>query len=192
MMPVRFVRVIFAGVSGVFCALGLVLLFRPDTAAGLCVLLGGAVIACGVVKLMGYFSDDLYRLAFQFDLAAGLLTIIVGLFLLLRPWDVLAMLPILFGVFILADSALRLQTSLDARHFGMKKWWVILLFSLFGAVLGTVLLLRPFQSARALIRLTGLTLAADGAENLLAGLYTIKVPRRSGPGERDLSDNHGR
>lgn len=192
MMPVRFVRVIFAGVSGVFCALGLVLLFWPDAAAGLCVLLGGAVIACGVVKLMGYFSDDLYRLAFQFDLAAGLLTIIVGLLLLLRPWDVLAMLPILFGVFILADSALRLQTSLDARHFGMKKWWVILLFSLCGAVLGTVLLLRPFQSARALIRLTGLTLAADGAENLLAGLYTIKVPRRSGPGERDLFDNHGR
>ena len=74
MMPVRFVRIVFAGVSGLFCALGLALLLWPETAAGLCVLLGAAVIACGAVKLMGYFSDDLYRLAFQFDLAAGLLT----------------------------------------------------------------------------------------------------------------------
>ena len=192
MMPVRFVRIVFAGVSGLFCALGLALLLWPETAAGLCVLLGAAVIACGAVKLMGYFSDDLYRLAFQFDLAAGLLTIVVGLLLLLRPWDVLALLPVLLGLFILADSVLRLQTSIDARHFGMKKWWLLLLFSVCGAALGTALLLRPFQSTRALVRLTGLTLAADGAENLLAGLYTIKVPRRSGPGERDLSEKHVR
>lgn len=192
MMSVRLVRILFALVSGLFCALGLALLLWPETAAGLCALLGGAVLACGAVKLMGYFSNDLYRLAFQFDLAAGILTLVVGLLLLLRPWDVLALLPVLLGLLILADSALRLQTSLDARHFGMKKWWLLLLGSLCGALLGTALLLRPFQSARALIRLTGLALAADGAENLLAGLYTIKVPRRSGPGERDWLNNHVR
>ena len=49
MMPVRFVRIVFAGVSGLFCALGLALLLWPETAAGLCVLLGAAVIACGAV-----------------------------------------------------------------------------------------------------------------------------------------------
>ena len=187
MMPVRAVRAAFAAVSLFFCGLGLVLLIWPDTAAAaVCTLLGAAAVVCGVVKLMGYFSNDLYRLAFQFDLAAGILTVIVGGLLLLRPWDVLALLPVVVGLYILADSVLRLQTSIDARHFGMKKWWAMLLLSVCGALLGTLLLLRPFQSARALVRLMGLTLAVDGVENLLAGLYTIKVPRRSGPSDPDV------
>ena len=186
MMPVRLVRAAFAAISCFFCILGLALLIWPGAAAAaLCTLLGGAAVICGAVKLMGYFSNDLYRLAFQFDLAAGILTIIVGLLLLLRPWNVLTALPVVIGLFILADSALRLQTSIDARHFGMKKWWVMLLLSVCGALLGTLLLLRPFQSSLALIRLLGLGLAVDGAQNLLAGLYTIKVPRRSGPADPD-------
>lgn len=186
MMPVRPVRAAFAAVSVLLSALGLALLIWPDTAgAVVCTLLGAAAISCGAVKVVGYFSNDLYRLAFQFDLGAGILTIVVGLLLLLRPWDVLSLIPVVVGLLILADSALRLQTAIDAKHFGMKKWWIILFLSLCGALLGAVLLLRPFQSARALIRLMGLTLAVYGAQNLLAGLYTIKVPRRSGPADRD-------
>lgn len=185
-MPVRFVRAVFAAVSLFFCALGLALLLWPAAAASvICTLLGVGAVVCGVVKLMGYFSNDLYRLAFQFDLGAGILTVIVGLLLLFHPWDILAMLPVVGGLFILVDSALRLQTSLDARHFGMRKWWVLLLLSACGVLLGTFLLLRPFQSAQALLRLLGLTLAVDGVQNLLAGCYTIKVPRRSSPSDLD-------
>ncbi len=45
--------------------------------------------------------------------------------------------------------------------------------------MGTLLLLRPFESGLTLVRLLGLTLLLDGGENLLTGLFTVKVPRRS-------------
>lgn len=182
MLYVRWVRAAFVVISALFAALGLFLLIWPELAAeAICVLLGVAAVACGIIKLMGYFSNDLYRLAFQFDLAAGILTILMGLLLLLHPRDVLALLPVVVGLFILVDSALRLQTAIDAKHFGMSKWWLILAAAAVGIALGAALLLRPFSGVRALVRLMGVSLILDGGENLLVGLYTIKVPRRSGP-----------
>ena len=178
---VKTVKTVFTAVSVVLIAAGAALLVWPDASASLiCGAMGVVAILAGAVRLAGYFSNDLYRLAFQFDLAVGVLSILLGGILLLRTEDVLLLLPAIAGLFILVDSVLRLQTAIDAKHFGMDKWWAILLLSAAGAALGLLLLLRPFQSGRVLlVRLLGLTLAADGAENLLACRYTVKVPRRS-------------
>ena len=89
-------------------------------------------------------------------------------------------------VFVLIESVLRLQTSIDARHFGMRRWWLILAVSAGGAALGILMLLHPFESGRVLVRMMGLTLAVDGAESLLMGLYTIKAPRRSSAEEEHI------
>ena len=177
---IRSIKVSFIAVSAVLIALGLWLLICPGvSSAAICVALGAVSVLYGTIKLLGYFSNDLYRLAFQFDLAVGILSIILGMLLILRPDAVLSFLPTVIGVFILVDSILRFQTSIDARHFGMDKWWAILLISCVGAALGVLLLFRPFESALAMIRLMGLTLMIDGTENLMTCLYTVKVPRRS-------------
>lgn len=186
----RFVKSAKVGFNLLSVALiigGACLLIWPDVSAtAICVVLGVLSLLYGVVRLLGYFSDDLYRLAFQFDLAVGILTIILGGVLILHPRDVLGNLPIVIGLILLVDSVLRLQTSIDARHFGMEKWWAILLVSIVGMAVGTSLLLRPFESSRALVRLMGAALMLHGGENLLVCLYTVKVPRRSDPDVIDV------
>lgn len=182
MSAVAWIKRAVTAVSVAFLVIGACLMIWPGTSAPvICMVVGAALVVCGICKLLGYFSKDLYRLAFQFDLAMGLVTILIGIVLLLHPRDVLAMLPVVVGVFILVDSVLRLQTAIDARHFGMEKWWVMLLSALCGGVLGALLLLRPFAGREAIIRLMGVTLMIDGAENLLVCRYTVKVPRRSAP-----------
>jgi len=65
---------------------GVLLIAVPDFSMKLLgILVGCMMIGFGAVKLMGYFSRDLYRLAFQFDLAYGILLIVLGLIVLLRP-----------------------------------------------------------------------------------------------------------
>jgi len=177
---IRSVKAAFAAASAAFMVVGLCLLAAPWVSAEtVCIVLGVLSVIYGIVKLLGYFSNDLYRLAFQFDLAVGLLSIAVGALLIFRRDSVLMFLPTVIGVFILVDSILRFQTSIDAKYFGMRKWWAILAISCAGAALGVTLLLHPFESGRAMIRLMGLTLVIDGAENLVTCLYTVKVPRRS-------------
>lgn len=177
---VKTLKVVSALASVGLIAMGVCLMIWPGaSAAAICAAMGVLAIIYGAVRMVGYFCNDLYRLAFQFDLAVGLLSILVGGVLLLRADRVMAYLPILIGVFLLVDSVLRFQTAMDAKAFGMGKWWVILAAAILGAVLGVWLLVRPGESAVDLVRLLGLALVIDGGENLLAGLYTVKTPRRS-------------
>lgn len=177
---IKTLKVVFALMSVGLMAMGVCLMIWPGASvSAICVGLGVLAVVYGVVRMVGYFCNDLYRLAFQFDLAVGLLSILVGAVLLLHSDRVMAYLPILIGVFLLVDSVLRFQTAMDAKAFGMGKWWVILAAAILGAVLGVWLLVRPGESAVDLTRLLGLALVIDGGENLLAGLYTVKTPRRS-------------
>ena len=83
---------------------------------------GAALIAFGAVKLIGYFSKDLYRLAFQFDLAFGALQSALGLVLVIRSESAMSLLCIILGIGIVADSLFKLQTAMDARRFaGLAK-----------------------------------------------------------------------
>ena len=88
---IRSIKVSFIAVSVVLIALGLWLLICPGvSSAAICVALGAVSVLYGTIKLLGYFSNDLYRLAFQFDLAVGILSIILGMLLILRPDAVLS------------------------------------------------------------------------------------------------------
>ena len=99
------------------------------------------LIAYGIIKIIGYFSKDLYCLAFQYDFACGVFLIILGIMTLsIRNEKELYMLAGL-GVLILLDSLLGAQTSLDARRFGMADWKWIFFFSILSAISGTVTLI---------------------------------------------------
>ena len=76
----------------------------------------------GATKLLGYFSNDLYRLAFQFDFAIGIFCEIMALLIILAPARVVPMIPTLLAVYVVLDSLLKIQISADARGFGMSCW----------------------------------------------------------------------
>ena len=60
-------------------ALGAALLFMPQLGLKtMCMLYGVFLIIYGVTKLSGYFAKDLFQLAFQFDLALGIVSIVLG------------------------------------------------------------------------------------------------------------------
>ena len=46
---------------------------------------GIILILFGIVRLIGFFSKDLYRLAFQYDLAFGILMVTLGIIMLVHP-----------------------------------------------------------------------------------------------------------
>ena len=66
-------------ISILLCVLGIVLIAVPDFSLTLlCRLGGGIMVLFGLIKIVGYCSKDLYRLAFQFDLAFGILLVALG------------------------------------------------------------------------------------------------------------------
>lgn len=165
--------------SLLLCALGLLLMLKPDlSAAAIGIIAGCVLIAFGVVKLIGYYSKDLYRLAFQFDLAFGLLVLVLGLVVLFRPRLAMSTLCVILGVEIIADGLFRVQTALDAKRFGLGSWWLILALAALAVALGVTMILSPAEGALTLTALLGVSLLAEGALNLGVTLLAIKIMAR--------------
>lgn len=168
--------------SLVFCAAGGALIAWPGMSASLIGrVLGVAMILFGAVKLVGYCSRDLYRLAFQYDLGFGLLLIALGMLVLVRPTQVLDFLFIALGVAVLTDGLYKVQIALDARRFGISAWWLTLILAIATVGVGLALVFRPWDSVRLLTILLGAALLAEGILNLCVAVSTVKIVRHQRP-----------
>lgn len=157
---------------------GLVLLLVPGIALNVvCIVFGIYMIIYGIVKIAGYFAKDVYQLAFQFDLALGIVAAIVGIVFICRTSSIVQLLSTCIGIVMLVDATLKIQTALDSRRFGISSWWLILLMAIIVAVTGIMLILMPGETTRFMIRLIGLNLCLDGILNLIIVINTVKTDR---------------
>lgn len=106
---IRAAKIGYIALSAVFCATGMLLMLFPYLSVSVVsVVVGVMLVAFGVVKLVGYFSKDLYQLAFQFDLAFGVLLMALGVAVLLSPDRALTSICFVMGVAVLADGLFKL------------------------------------------------------------------------------------
>ena len=86
-------------------ALGLCLIIFPGASLRtICCLIGVVCMVFGVIKFIGYFSRDIYGLAFQFDFALGIFALVLGILLLIHPGNLSSLVQFVTGLFILIDS----------------------------------------------------------------------------------------
>ena len=176
------IKALYITISILSLLAGIALVIWPGASViTICYVVGSAAILVGTVRLAGYFSKDSYNLNFQFDFAMGLMFLILGTVLIFHPGDTVAVLHFSVGILVLVDSVFKLQTALDAKHFGLKKWWVMLLCALLCAGLGLVLVILPVRTAEILVRVTGAALAVNSGENILTAGYTVKSKKRVVP-----------
>ena len=150
--------------------------------------LGIGMVICGAIKLGGYFSKDLFRLAFQYDLAFGILLIAVGIITLCHPGEAMTFLCVMFGIPVLADGLFKIQVAVEAKRFGISQWWLVLLLAVLTGVIGLLLVLRPAEGARVMVMLMGASLLLDGALNLSVALCAVKVVDHQRPDVIETDD----
>ena len=169
-------------ISILLCVLGIVLIAVPDFSVTLlCVLGGGIMMLFGLVKIIGYCSKDLYRLAFQFDLAFGILFVVLGFILIIRTDAMVNLICIVMGICVLADALLKIQISIDSKTFSIQKWWLILAMAILTGVAGFLLVFRPSESIQIIMILFGIALITEGVLNLITILIAVKIIRHQMP-----------
>ena len=136
-------------------------------------LIGGNFVVLGAARVLGYFANDLYRLAFQYDMALGAFGVIFGVLLILSPANVQSAMPYVIGVYVMMDALLKLQTALDAKAFGMKHWWGLLISSITLTLAGVALAILSSQLNTYLA--IPIVLILDGAESIWNTLGTVRV-----------------
>lgn len=181
-VPMRTAKIGCYVVSVLQLALGIFLIAAPEMSVKvLCYLLGACLLITGIVRIVGYLSRDLYRLAFQFDLAYGTLTAALGLLLLLRAQTVVSLVLLIAGILILADGLFKIQIALDARGFGIRRWWLILVAAVAVGAFGLLLILKPEVGLATAMTLLGVALVLDAVLTFAAMLLLVKIIRHQRP-----------
>lgn len=181
MTAVKKAKISYIAYSSVLIICGLMLIVFPVYIKDFIeYFIGAVILVCGIVKLIDYFVNDSYGLAFQFDFAMGIFTILIGLIVLIHPGEVIKFINIVIGIFVILDGTFKLQTAKEAKQFGLKAWNRILISAIIASAAGLFLIFQPFESVRLLNILLGVAILADGAENLIVALYTVRLIRRNG------------
>lgn len=174
--PMWVAKIGYIIMSLVFCGTGTLFVIKPElSAVVISRALGVGLIVFGAVKLVGYFSRDLFRLAFQYDLGFGMLLIVLGGLMLVKPAGVLDFIFIVLGVAILADGLFKMQIAVDAKRFGISIWWLTMALAVITGVVGLALVFRPWDSIRLLTVLLGVALLAEGVLNLCVAVSMVKI-----------------
>lgn len=180
--PMKIAKFGYITVSVLWCALGIVLIAMPDISASvLGITLGIMTMIFGIVKLVGYFSRDLFRLAFQYDLATGFLLLVLGTVLLIYPENVIAFFCTVFGILVLADGLFKIQIAFDAKRFGIRKWWMILSAAVLAIVFGGIVIFSSLGNWSAMSVMLGLALLFEGLLNICTVITAVKIIRNQRP-----------
>ena len=89
------IKRIYSVMAVCLIAVGAMLMIKPDISINIiCKVTGIVLIGYGIVKFAGYVTKDLFQLAFQFDLALGIVSIVFGIALVFKTQHVVEILSI--------------------------------------------------------------------------------------------------
>ena len=132
---------LFSLIIGLFVLIcGVFLVFTPLEAYIMVkILIPAAIVFHGVSGVISYAGDKKNKDVMGWLLADGLISVIIGLWLLVSPGRVEIALPYVFGFWVLFGGTLRMVGS-SAMKKASKTWVLVLLWGVIGVVSGIVLL----------------------------------------------------
>lgn len=112
---------------------------------------------------------------FQGDLITGLISTIIGIFIIARAELVVSVFPFVLGIVIAVNGVLNIGKSLELKALGYKKWVAVLVMAVLTAALGLLLVFNPLKAADFAISLVGIGLIVTGICDIWAASRAGKI-----------------
>lgn len=138
-------------------------------------LCGALLILLGAVKITGYASKDLYRLAFQYDFVFGCVLAGVGLVFLCRPNMTVEIAGTILGLVVFSDGVIKIQVARHAKSFGIVLWWLIMVFAALASVGGLAVAIYPWTGVGVLTTVMGVIFLIEGIMSACTVLTSVRV-----------------
>ncbi|MCM1040786.1 MAG: DUF308 domain-containing protein [Ruminococcus sp.] len=154
--------------SALLCiALGIVLVIWPDMSIQItCMAIGIVLILNGISRLINFIFKRDGSLFSQMNLVMGIIITVIGIWIILQPEKVIAMIPILVGIIIIIHGVNNLQQAVNLCQSHYDKWWVALILGLLTIAFGILLICNPFGAIETLVMFIGLFLIYDGVSDI--------------------------
>jgi len=155
-------------ISSLLCViLGLVLVIRPGLSMRIvCTAVGVVLIVAGATRMIDYFTDRDGSMYAQINLVFGIVLAVVGVWIVVKPDTVLAIIPIIVGIVIVIHGLHNIKQAMELWRDKYDKWWVACIMGVLTVGLGVLLICRPFAAIDTVVMLIGFFLIYDGLSNI--------------------------
>jgi uncharacterized membrane protein HdeD (DUF308 family) len=163
--------------SAILCiAFGIVLILYPtEVTAIICRIFAAILIIMGAGYIFSYFANEKKN---TLRIAGGLVFLLVGVWVLIRPNSVLMLIPIVIGVILLIHALEDFRLALDTKNQNYSGWWIIFLMALISAALGVVCICDSFGVLEISLILIGISLIYDGISDIWIVISATRSFRR--------------
>lgn len=133
---------------------GLLLIFKSEIALfTISYVVGTVLIAIGIMGFIEYFT---YKTSLaSFYIIYGVISIILGVVIILKPDIIANMIPIVIGLGIIINSVIKLRYSLDLKQYGSDKWFLVMIAAIISTFCGVIITFNPFAGAVIITKMIG-------------------------------------
>ena len=158
-------------IAGAMIIAGILFVAFPDTTQKtICYCIAAVLAILGIVRLIAYFKRDRMAVFTSYDLVAGAVLLIVGIYIFVKPDVFAAFVFVAIGIIIIADGFLLIQYAVDLLRIKSQQWWILLIIALITIAAGVVVVINPFTSGKILLMFAGILLIIEGVSDILVVL----------------------
>ena len=135
----------------------LFIILPKDSADVLCLIVGILLICAGAFTLVANIFSGFFLGAHL--LIVGIMLILLGTFCLTNPENIMKVLTVLFGLYIVIDGATSIVDSVYCAKAKIKGWGLLLVLAILSIRLGTAVMFSTFDT---IMIFAGCSLIIDG------------------------------
>ena len=144
----------------------LMLLFPSLVSDFMCYLVAIMFLFFGVAGITMYFKSEIKTPYSSSILVLAIILGAFGIYILLNPKAFASFIPLVIGIFLIADSISKLSAAFDLKKYEYGNWWHMLIIAFVILVAGLILVFNPFEVITVSIMVIGSILIVDAISNL--------------------------
>lgn len=155
-----------------YVLLGMVALLIPETMQRtLGYIIGIVLIVAGAISMVCYLLREPHQNYYRNDFVYGLVSIAIGCVVLYKVELIVALIPFILGILVLASGCGKLQDVIDMKRLNYGNWIAMLVLASVNVIFGVVLICNPFKAAVLLFRIIGVGLIFSGLTDCATTIY---------------------
>ncbi len=166
------VKWVSLGIAVIYIVGGVLLFMYPtEMTLMFSPIMGGGLIAVGLLNIIIYFTLDKQESFFRNDFAEGLIRILIGILIIMNKNMFNDLITPLLCLAIAVSTSLKLQDGIDARRLGVPNFWMYFSFALISLIPIALALLHVIQEEQTFFKAAGIALVYCGLSDLILGIF---------------------
>ena len=154
--------------------LALILIIRPIEFMEVVIWIFGTILIInGIIHIISYFRTDKEMRIMSLELLEGIMETLSGILILLSTKSLIAVFPILLGVWVVIKNIIGLQISINLKDIPQSGWLWLVILSILSIILGIIIIFNPFSTIITITSLVGVLFAITEIVNIIESVYAL-------------------